>query len=100
VIELINELVVTSINWAVAVSVTVVDIVRIVINCPVTVVVTSCRPENPVSIDVIRERSVRIRVPIIRRAPVSIVIVRVSVWGMVIVAVSHWRITKRTMVVT
>ena len=61
----INKLVVTLINCAVAVTVTVVDVVRVIVKHVVAVRVTSYWPVDPVQVDVVRKRCTNMRVVIV-----------------------------------
>ncbi len=80
-------------------SVSVVNIVRIVIKYPVTIVVASCRPEDPVTVDVVTVVRRYIEVPVIRTIVTNSMIMVMSVRGMSIDAPLKRIITIRTVIV-
>lgn len=98
-IVLIHELVVTVINRTVAVPVSVVDVVRIVVDGPVAVRVPSRWPEDPVSVEVVRVRAVDVGVPVVCPVVPGVVVVRVAVRSVVVVRVADRRVAVRTVVV-
>ena len=96
----IYELIVTVVSRAVTVSVAIEHVVWIVVDGPVAVVVTSCWPEDPVSVDVVRVRSIHIRIPVIGMVPVIDVHIRVSVWHVIVVHVTNRSVAERTVIET
>lgn len=99
-IVLIDELIVTVVNGAIAVPVTVVHVVGIILHGPVTIRVPGRWPEDPVRVDVVRKRSVSVAIPVVRTIPASRVIIRISVRNMVVALVSCRSVPIRAVIKT